>query len=551
MKTIFSLLFICFTSDLFAQAPLNEWAWQIGGANDDNIYSLTLDNDNNIYAAGSVNGLVDLNPDNTVVNINQPPGPYPTFFINKHDSNGSLIWSLFDQSSEQPNADPSNTSVIKSISYKDTKLVVMGEYAGLSDNDLKIEDALGTSFLFNSNGAQDLFITVLNAGGEIQAARTIGGLGNEIAGDVRFDQTGAIWLCGVVSHSAGSDQIELVPDLLIDNPSSNHQTIFLAKFDGNLNGVFALTLGDIDLENNGNNLHIDCSLEIDSDGNAVILGNFVNTIQLDPLDIQIQEEGRRMFLAKYSSEGTYIWGGTFGDFDPSETADGNDFANDLTIDLNNVIYISARVGNESNFSFTGDEFLASATGTSRIVIARYTSAGVCTHIEVFPGESSSTNQDCFTLTTDEFGSVLGCGTVSNSINLNGTTISGTPGGMPFWFCMNFNTNGSWIDAFGTSDQGSGRAIVVTPAIGEAYSIYLGGGVNNELVPSVYPSLPHFDNAPFGDGRNAFLAKYSAFNHAVICGDNGVDNCPADLNADGFINAADLLLFLGFFGASCN
>ena len=28
-------------------------------------------------------------------------------------------------------------------------------------------------------------------------------------------------------------------------------------------------------------------------------------------------------------------------------------------------------------------------------------------------------------------------------------------------------------------------------------------------------------------------------------------CPVDLNLDGFVNSADLVMFLGLFGASCN
>jgi hypothetical protein len=50
-----------------------------------------------------------------------------------------------------------------------------------------------------------------------------------------------------------------------------------------------------------------------------------------------------------------------------------------------------------------------------------------------------------------------------------------------------------------------------------------------------------------DPNAGYDAGYDAGAASVECPE---DNCPSDLNNDGFVSTADLLIFLGEFGIEC-
>lgn len=69
------------------------WSKQIGGVNNDNGYSIKLDEMENVYIAGSFQSTVDFNPSvSDTFNITSA-GAYD-IFLSKLDANGTFIWAL-------------------------------------------------------------------------------------------------------------------------------------------------------------------------------------------------------------------------------------------------------------------------------------------------------------------------------------------------------------------------------------------------------------------------------------------------------------------------
>jgi uncharacterized repeat protein (TIGR01451 family) len=67
------------------------WAKQLGGMNQDNAYSITVDAAENVYTTGYFNGTADFDPGTSTQNLTSVGSG--DVFVSKLDSNGAFVWT--------------------------------------------------------------------------------------------------------------------------------------------------------------------------------------------------------------------------------------------------------------------------------------------------------------------------------------------------------------------------------------------------------------------------------------------------------------------------
>jgi len=138
--------------DIFIQkldsSGLLKWAHAIGGTDFDKAYSITSDNNGDIYLAGVFNDLVDFDPNSGTSYINSY-GPFD-IFLEKLDSSGNYIWAKPIRG-----ADGQLYSIITIDEFDN--IYMTGSYTGTTDFDPQ-----SGTWTETSNGGRDCFALKLS-----------------------------------------------------------------------------------------------------------------------------------------------------------------------------------------------------------------------------------------------------------------------------------------------------------------------------------------------------------------------------------------------------
>lgn len=131
------------------------WAKSMGGLSDDEGYSVTTDQDNNIYTTGFFADTVNFNTDSIGIN-NLVSSGNEDIFIQKLDFNGNFLWS--------ESFGGSNFDRARSISVdEEGSIYTTGNFESAVDFN---PDTLSTNIL-SSNGDLDVFVLKLNQCGYV------------------------------------------------------------------------------------------------------------------------------------------------------------------------------------------------------------------------------------------------------------------------------------------------------------------------------------------------------------------------------------------------
>lgn len=92
-KIVLSILVFASASILQAQAPVLNWAKQIGGVAYDRVTDIAIDASGNVFSTGYFNGVVDFDPGVGTFTIDAGINVSRNAFISKLDANGNFIWA--------------------------------------------------------------------------------------------------------------------------------------------------------------------------------------------------------------------------------------------------------------------------------------------------------------------------------------------------------------------------------------------------------------------------------------------------------------------------
>ncbi|WP_425391248.1 PKD domain-containing protein [Ekhidna sp.] len=297
---------------------------------------LEVDGSDNIYITGSLNGSVDMDPSEGVQTVSSSVG-YNGFYA-KYNSDGDMQWAY-----RLPG--PGYGLDLDS----DNNVYITGQFFGS-------KYFVGVEPPNVADGSGDTFISKYNSDGTFQWVVQLGGSGNEIGYDLVVNSQNEIVTTGALSSAADFDPG--AGDATLTN--GGDQDAYVAKYDSDGNYVWAFNLGTMGTTTGK-------SVSIDSEDNVIVSGDFQNTIDADPgagTENLVSEGSYDIFLAKYSTGGSYIWANSIG-------SNSHEYSYEVEVDNEDYIYLAGQLANGADLDPSA-EIVTSYLGK---FLANYTSDG--------------------------------------------------------------------------------------------------------------------------------------------------------------------------------
>ncbi|OFY85787.1 MAG: hypothetical protein A3F72_21675 [Bacteroidetes bacterium RIFCSPLOWO2_12_FULL_35_15] len=360
------------------------WAKKIGGTASDYGFALTLDKYSNVYVSGYFKGLADFDPGANTVNLT-PTGSFDVF-ITKFDAAGNFAWAKkFDGASDESctsikvdelgniytvgsfnsatDFDPgANTVTLTPLGSTDifiSKLDAAGNFvwvkqmggAGLDAGKSITTDATGNVYVSGyflgtsdfdpssntvnliSAGAEDIFVSKLDASGNFLWAKQFGGLSADYGLSLTVDASGNVFSTGFFNGTADFDPSANTSNLT----SAGLDDFFISKLDAAGNLVWVKQIGSTSYD------EAKC-ITMDASFNLYITGSFNGTVDFDPginINNLTSAGGDDVFICKLDASGNFVWAKQLG-------GTSNDYATSIKVDASNRVYTSGY------FQGTGD-----------------------------------------------------------------------------------------------------------------------------------------------------------------------------------------------------
>ncbi|OFY85671.1 MAG: hypothetical protein A3F72_12010 [Bacteroidetes bacterium RIFCSPLOWO2_12_FULL_35_15] len=261
------------------------WTQTLGGSGDDFGNSITSDASGNIYATGSFENTVDMDPGTAVSNI--VSNGASDVFIEKLNAIGNFVWAT--------NTGDINADVGKFIKTDASKNVfVLGDYTGTPDFNPGV-----SSFNLSSNGGTDIFMQKLDSLGNFINAFSEGGTLNDYGNAFTLDPTGNIYITGTFQSTVDFD-----PGMGISNiTSAGLSDMFIQKLNPSFILLFVKSIQGIDIG-------ISNSIITDASGNIYTSGGFGGVTNFDPgttNTIQRAVNINNFYIHKLNSAGVFKW----------------------------------------------------------------------------------------------------------------------------------------------------------------------------------------------------------------------------------------------------
>ncbi len=378
------------------------WAKSTVGSGDDRGTGISTDASGNVFVTGIFSGPTILFGTTTLTNVG---GGLEDVFIVKYDVAGNVLWAKSGGGTSKDDANSVSTDASGNV-------FVTGMFVSPTLT-------FGTTTLTNSGFNNDVFIVKYDSSGNILWAKSAGGAGEERAYCSSTDANGNVYLSGRFygfSFIFGSTT-------LINADTVGSSDVFFAKYDSNGNPLWAKRAG-------GANSDAANSITGDINGNILLTGYFQSPTITFGSSTLTNSGGFDMFLAKYDSNGNFIWAKRGGGI-------SLDAANSVAVDASGNILV-AGVFNGPTITFGSITLSNAGTGSSLdLFLAKYDANG-----NVLWAKSAGGNSD------DEGYSVaLGQGGTnifitgyfwSDSISFGTTTLFNASPGYPDIFIAKLN-----------------------------------------------------------------------------------------------------------------
>lgn len=407
----------------YTQSGRLVWGFSLGSVGADVVNSLSSDKEGSIYITGYFGGQMDVDPTSEEKIINSGTGR--DGFLIKYNKDGKLMWAKsFGNTETIPFSDKdSRFEEGIGVAVDNNNIYLLGVFNEIIDLDDSDPNKFADTFEADD---RDIFIAKYDLQGNFIKAVSFSGKGITQGQDIEIDIEGNIYISGFFDGKIKVGETTLT--------SAGFSDCFLFKLNKDLSPVFAKRWGssqsdkintggmDIDDENNiyisgdfngtiylgdykivskGNTdiflakfkedgtpvfiksiggVYADSvsSLKIDNDNNVLFTGYFKDSVDFDSskgvyfLQSNSYEEASDVFLAKYSSEGEFIWARNFGGY--VSLSDEIQSGYGLAVDLENNPVITGKFFDAIDFHSTQDLNLKSM-GKSDAFIVKYNKEG--------------------------------------------------------------------------------------------------------------------------------------------------------------------------------
>lgn len=414
-----SVLLIILPTQLFSQQV--SWAVTAGGSFDnDRSYDVAIDNDGNVYSTGKISNGGKFGVGGSQVSITT--NGFVDFFLAKYDSTGNLLWVFTEDGPGSATGTYINIDAVGNIFV-----------AGKFNQTITFNEGTSSPVVLTSvsGTTDDIFVAKYNSNKEFQWAKQISGPADEnFIGGASMDADNNIFLSGSFNTSltagtttlnaVGSDDIFLIKldssgifqwaiseganqwdgaygcstdannNVIISGSFQSSVTFgtggsqttltsasgydcFFAKYDSNGDFLWAKKIESALSNAFGKDI---CT---DATGNVYVAGYFKKDILFTSTSSPVTFPNylEKMFIAKFSSNGTYLWG--------KYSTGGGTRALRMTIDKNEDVLITGYSTNTAVFdSIT---ITSSISNSSDIYFCKYDTAGNVIFIEQTQGGS--------------------------------------------------------------------------------------------------------------------------------------------------------------------
>jgi hypothetical protein len=314
------------------------WAKAVGVAGDQTVSGIAVDNSGNCYIVGS-HGNTPLTFGNITLTPNSAVAT--NIFIVKYDPNGNVLWAN--------QAGSNNTIEAQSCSANGVSVDGNGNcYVTGSFNPGDL--ILGGVTLTNPNPThEDIYIMKCDPNGTVLWARSAGSTSVDKSFAIATDNNGNSYVAGTYSDSS----ITIGGNTL---PNAGNSDILIIKYDLNGNVLWAKKVG-------GSSYETVNAIAVDGNGNCFITGNFKSASL--SFGSQTLSNGNTftqdVFLAKYDSNGNFLWARSGDGFD-------EDQSKSITIDASGNSYITGFFTSVSITFGSSPLWLSSANGQDGFVV---------------------------------------------------------------------------------------------------------------------------------------------------------------------------------------
>lgn len=258
------------------------------------------------------------------------------------------------------------------------------------------------------------------------------------------------------------------------------------------------------------------SSTIDAQGNIIIIGNFTDTIDIDPgIGIYTLSKSNLswgMFIAKLDSLGQFIWG-------KSIEGDANVYASCVKTDKNNNIFISGNFYIKADFDPSSNSYNLISKGICDAFLLKLSSKGDFVWANQFGGKSFD---DASVIEIYQNEMIYMTGTFTDTIYnpITKAPINISNGFSDVYFAK-FNQNGSllWSKSFGGKSEDFGFGM----AINSKGQVYLTGEYSSTV--DFDPGIP-VDEHSSKNGPNTFISKFDSlgnYQKVITIKSEGIDH----------------------------
>ena len=266
----------------------------------------------------------------------------------------------------------------------------------------------------------------------------------------------------------------------------------------------------------------------DTSGNVLITG-YQGSYSVDygggP---QYDKGGNDLFIAKYSSAGSWVWSKTIG-------GAGYDQGNAIAADGSGNVFVTGYIGAAAAGVDFGGGPLVSA-GLYDVFLAKYTASGAFQWAKRFGGSGTDTGM---AVATDSSGNVYITGSFEGTVNFGGSNLSSS--GLRDIFVAKYSATGThlWSKKFGGSGDDVGYGLAVDAAGG----VFLAGKFQNSV---------NFGGASLtsAGGDDIFLAKLSAADGSHVWS-KGMGSTSSDAALGVDVDGSGNAILTGYFTGSVN
>ncbi|NOQ72934.1 MAG: hypothetical protein GQ574_13075 [Crocinitomix sp.] len=358
----------------FAQVPEFDWVNTTSAEEHPagvSVRDVTTDGDGNIYSVGKFSGVGDFDPE--IGGFILTSAGNADLFIQKVDPDGNLLWA-------HNIGGPYLEDLPRVEVDQEGNVYFIGDFRETFDFD----PGPGV-FNMESHGSIDIFIQKLDSDGNFIWAKQIGGIEQDYVGDLRFDNTGNLYITGgfrvEVDFNPGPGEHFI--------SSNGWYDVFLLKLTVDGNFVWAHGMGGVEPD-------FGTSLTIDTDGNPIIGGFFLGEIDLDPgpeVSSFTPVGYSDAFVEKFSPEGIMHWVKRIGGFH-------EDRVFGVTSDLDGNIYSTGFFNVEVDFDPGPEYYYLESVGLADCFIQKLDADGEFVWAERY-GSNGSDYAETISIDTSE------------------------------------------------------------------------------------------------------------------------------------------------------